>query len=87
MVVLEMAGELMLGVMLLAMHIFKYVVWIFAASLIIYMIGCIKRQRTRKKYYGSKYNYYRYYNPKFREGQGRYPYVRMDKAAQKNTKF
>lgn len=86
MIVFEVAAELLLGIMMIAMHIFKYVAVIFVMAIIIQLISNIKRNRTRKKYYGSKYNYYKYYNPKYREKQGRYSYVRLDKTAQKDIK-
>lgn len=86
MIVFEVAAELLLGIMMIAMHIFKYVAVIFVMAIIIQLISNIKRNRTRKKYYGSKNNYYKYYNPKYREKQGRYSYVRLDKTAQKDIK-
>ena len=85
--ILEFFGEMMVWALILAHHIFKFMIIAGLGCNVIYIISKIKRNRTRKKFYGSHKYCYKYYNPKYRQGQGgRYSYVRMDKSPQKNLK-
>lgn len=83
---LEASGEIMIWLLILASHIFKFMIAVGLGINVIYIISKIKKNRTRKKYYGSHKYCYKYYNPKYRQGQGRDSYVRMDKSTQKNLK-
>lgn len=77
-------STLMLAVLIVLGIPMKYIVPIL---LIYKFIEIIIKKRTRSRKYGSNYKPYKYYNPKFREKQGRYSYVRrMDKTSQKNSK-
>ncbi|CCY49956.1 MULTISPECIES: hypothetical protein [Clostridia] len=83
--ILSNIAALMLAILIVLGIPMKYLI---IGTLIYKIIEIIIKKRTRSRKYGSKNNYYRYYNPKLREKQGRYSYYdgRMDKTSQKNFK-